>query len=94
MNNNGSALATVWIILIIVVVIGFPILIVKAIRKGSKEGKEFRAKVSSQNQQLKTMVHNANNDSSEQLRKLKGLLDDGVITQDEFDSKKKQILGI
>ena len=30
----------------------------------------------------------------EQLRKLKSLLDDGVITQEDFDAKKKQILGI
>lgn len=28
------------------------------------------------------------------LRKLKELLDDGIITQEEFDAKKKQILGI
>ncbi|CAJ1188744.1 hypothetical protein CPEBRM1_ABPJDJAI_01087 [Companilactobacillus paralimentarius] len=28
------------------------------------------------------------------LRKLKKLLDDGILTQDEFDAKKKQILGL
>lgn len=28
------------------------------------------------------------------LRKLKSLLDDGILTQDEFDAKKKQILGL
>lgn len=28
-----------------------------------------------------------------ELRKLKGLLDDGIITQDEFDTRKKKILG-
>lgn len=28
-----------------------------------------------------------------ELRKLKGLLDDGIITQDEFDTRKKRILG-
>ena len=30
----------------------------------------------------------------EHLRKLKGLLDDGIITEDEFTRKKQQILGI
>lgn len=33
-------------------------------------------------------------DMTTQLQELKGLLDSGVITQAEFDSKKKQILGI
>lgn len=31
---------------------------------------------------------------TDQLRDLKGLLDDGVITQADFDAKKKQILGL
>ncbi|HAH93581.1 MAG TPA: SHOCT domain-containing protein, partial [Dielma fastidiosa] len=35
-----------------------------------------------------------NDDLTEQLRKYKSLLDDGIITQEEFDSKKKQILGL
>ncbi|MFT9076567.1 DUF4429 domain-containing protein [Ethanoligenens sp.] len=29
---------------------------------------------------------------SDEIRKLKGLLDDGIITQDEFDSKKNSLL--
>ncbi|AKP67381.1 SHOCT domain-containing protein [Companilactobacillus ginsenosidimutans] len=33
-------------------------------------------------------------ESFDQLRELKKLLDEGVITQDDFDSKKKKILGI
>ena len=33
-------------------------------------------------------------DTTEELRKYKGLLDDGIITQDEFDSKKKQLLNL
>jgi hypothetical protein len=31
---------------------------------------------------------------SDELRELKNLLDDGVITQEEFDAKKKQLLGL
>lgn len=34
------------------------------------------------------------NDRIEELTKLKDLLDTGVITQEEFDAKKKQILGV
>ena len=30
----------------------------------------------------------------EEIRGLKGLLDDGILTQEEFDAKKKQLLGI
>lgn len=33
-------------------------------------------------------------DITKQLRKLKSLVDDGILTQDEFDAKKKQILKI
>jgi hypothetical protein len=35
-----------------------------------------------------------NQDVVKQLTDLKGLLDAGVLTQDEFDAKKKQILGL
>ena len=30
----------------------------------------------------------------DELKKLKGLLDEGIITQEEFDAKKKQLLGL
>lgn len=33
-------------------------------------------------------------DSNQELRKLKKLADDGIITQDEFEAKKKQLLGL
>ena len=32
--------------------------------------------------------------SADELRKFKGLLDDGIISQEEFDAKKKQLLGL
>ena len=34
------------------------------------------------------------NDIDEELRKLKSLLDDGILTQEEFDAKKKQLLNL
>ena len=33
-------------------------------------------------------------DNAQELRKYKELLDDGIITQEEFDAKKKQLLGL
>lgn len=33
-------------------------------------------------------------DNADELKKFKGLLDSGVITQEEFDAKKKQLLGL
>lgn len=33
-------------------------------------------------------------DPAAEIRKFKALLDDGIITQDEFDAKKKQLLGL
>ena len=35
-----------------------------------------------------------NTDYTEELKKIKQLLDTGVITQEEFDAKKKQLLGL
>ncbi|MBQ2966743.1 MAG: SHOCT domain-containing protein [Clostridia bacterium] len=45
------------------------------------------------NEQLKVVATPAT-DEADQLRKYKGLLDSGVITQEEFDAKKKQLLGL
>lgn len=49
---------------------------------------------------IQNAVRNIQNNNSssniglDDLRKLKSLLDDGIITQEEFDSKKKQILDL
>ncbi|WP_273729143.1 SHOCT domain-containing protein [Leuconostoc mesenteroides] len=43
-------------------------------------------------QQQNVISHSVN--GFDDLTKLKSLLDDGVITQEDFDAKKKQILGI
>ena len=32
-------------------------------------------------------------DVADEIRELKDLLDDGILTQEEFDAKKKQLLG-
>ena len=32
--------------------------------------------------------------AADEIRKFKGLLDDGIITQEEFDAKKKELLGL
>lgn len=37
---------------------------------------------------------NTSSDNLEQIKKLKEMLDNGIITQDEFDTKKKQLLGL
>lgn len=42
-------------------------------------------------------VHNTMNpsvDAIEEIRKYKGLMEDGIISQQEFDAKKRQLLGI
>ena len=36
----------------------------------------------------------ATTDPAAEIKKYKGMMDDGLITQEEFDAKKKQILGI
>ena len=41
-----------------------------------------------------TITQEPKTDSIDQLRKYKDLLDDGIITQEEFDAKKKQLLDL
>ena len=41
-----------------------------------------------------TQSASTNGSEAEQLKRLKDLLDSGVLTQEEFDAKKKQILGL
>lgn len=37
---------------------------------------------------------NNNSTSADELKKYKDLLDDGAITQEEFEAKKKELLGL
>ncbi len=41
----------------------------------------------------KVTVNVQSSSAADEIRKLKQLLDEGVITQEEFDAKKKQLLG-
>jgi hypothetical protein len=47
-----------------------------------------------QNSAQPTQSASATGTEAEQLKRLKDLLDSGVLTQEEFDAKKKQILGL
>lgn len=44
--------------------------------------------------QEKETVNKETFGTAEQLKEFKELLDSGVITQEEFDAKKKQLLGL
>lgn len=46
------------------------------------------------NQNIGTTTVVQNSDEADKLKKYKDLLDSGVITQEEFDAKKKQLLGL
>lgn len=50
--------------------------------------------ISRQQAQKTTVQTEKVNGSADELKKYKDLLDSGVITQEEFDSKKKQLLGL
>ena len=47
-----------------------------------------------QSKQPKVVVAQAPTSSADELGKYKTLLDQGVISQEEFDAKKKEILGL
>ena len=39
-------------------------------------------------------VDNTQNSEADEIRKLKGLLDDGILSEEEFNQKKKKLLGL
>ncbi|MCR4902328.1 MAG: SHOCT domain-containing protein [Butyrivibrio sp.] len=46
------------------------------------------------NEHVKALSHSEEEFDDEKLRKLKALYDEGILTQQEYESKKRQILGI
>ena len=40
------------------------------------------------------LIQESNNSNADELKKFKELLDQGIISQEEFDAKKKQLLGL
>lgn len=48
----------------------------------------------SRKQSVTVLTENHRIDIADEIRKFKSLLDDGIITQEEFDAKKKQLLGL
>lgn len=54
--------------------------------------------------EIKELIENASNnettqqvqtnDVADEIRKFKSLLDEGILTQEEFDAKKKELLGV
>lgn len=53
-----------------------------------------QAKVKNESGKTNNLPQKNNSSVSEQIQEMKKLLDDDLITQEEFDKKKKQILGI
>lgn len=64
-------------------------------KKANKSIEEIKSRVESFiNQSAQPNTLNNSVSSLDELPKLKKLLDDGILTQDKFDAKKKQILGL
>lgn len=64
-------------------------------KKANKPIQEIKDRVEDYiNQSTSNNDSNSTSDSLNELPKLKKMLDDGILTQEEFDAKKKQILGI
>ncbi|WP_253734131.1 SHOCT domain-containing protein [Lactiplantibacillus plantarum] len=72
-------------------------LILKSLIKDYHDGISILDAIIAENSQAVINVADAHNSqpiNTDELSKLKSLLDDGIITQEEFEAKKKQILGI
>lgn len=63
-------------------------------KKANKPIEEIKDRIESFINQPSDISDSSSTDSLDELPKLKKMLDDGILTQEEFDAKKKQILGI
>lgn len=64
-------------------------------KKGKyEEAQEFANKVQKAIDDNKKNQNNSGVSSADELKKFKDLLDANIITQEEFDAKKKQLLGL
>lgn len=50
--------------------------------------------VERQNNNSNTVIQQVNNSNADELRKYKQLFEDGIVTQDEYEAKKKQLLNL
>lgn len=50
--------------------------------------------VERQNNSSSTVIQQVNNSNADELRKYKQLYEDGIVTQDEYEAKKKQLLNL
>lgn len=81
--SNGNIILEIFkSILFIIILIGVPVIIIRFIIKKIKKARK-----------KSDFTHNQSN-ITEQLIKLKDLLDCGVITQQEYDDTKKKLLNI
>ena len=84
----GLSFNEIFLLLVIFVVLVIAFLLFALIRKiGSKKKAQYeREAVQLANQQAASTV--------DEILKYKNLLDQGAMTQEEFDAKKKQLLGL
>lgn len=59
-----------------------------------KNAEELKSAIMEKKKMLRDKPDNANAGNADELKKYKDLLDSGVISQEEFDAKKKQLLGL
>lgn len=59
-----------------------------------KNAEELKSAIMEKKKMLRDKPDNANAGNADELKKYKDLYDSGVISQEEFDAKKKQLLGL
>ena len=64
------------------------------IKKESVNYKESLQTPNSNNSSTQQKTSNNTDDLIKQLRELKNLVDEGILTEEEFNAKKKQLLGL
>lgn len=64
----------------------------EAIKK--MKNQSFNERVIKSRQDRETPLHSETNSITDEIRRYKELLDEGILTEDEFNAKKKQLLGL
>lgn len=66
----------------------------KSLSEMQKAYEYIHNKINNQKEETKTSAQPAEIDSFTEIKKYKQLLDEGIITEEEFNAKKKQLLGL
>ena len=98
-SSDNTIVSVVWIIILIIViaavVIGIIFAVKAIVRKTRRDNRENAIELEKEKQKI---IHSydspSGDDMAAELKKYQDLFEKGIITQEEYEAKRKQIIGL